>query len=153
LLKNNGIDYEVLKDRIVLGKPGDIKAVEGASDCKDNASNATQLANSIPVTGKVVDEKGLPLPGATVLEKGTQNATQTDINGNFKLNVTDENSVLVIAFVSYRKTEVTVGKQEFYYGYAFRRCKGLKRSCGSWLWHAKEERNNRRNIGRYSQRI
>jgi TonB-linked SusC/RagA family outer membrane protein len=113
LLKSNGIDYEVLKDRIVLGKPSDIKAAKNAAAANDNVADADETVASIPVTGKVLDESGLPLPGATILEKGTQNGTVTDVNGNFKLNVANENSVLVIAFVSYRKTEVTVGKQGF----------------------------------------
>jgi TonB-linked SusC/RagA family outer membrane protein len=113
LLKSNGIDYEVLKDRIVLGKPSDIKAAKSAAAANDNVAEAGETVTSIPVTGKVLDESGLPLPGATILEKGTQNGTVTDVNGNFKLNVANENSVLVIAFVSYRKTEVTVGKQGF----------------------------------------
>jgi TonB-linked SusC/RagA family outer membrane protein len=113
LLKSNGIDYEVLKDRIVLGKPSDIKAAKSAAAANDNVAEADETVASIPVTGRVLDESGLPLPGATILEKGTQNGTVTDVNGNFKLNVANENSVLVIAFVSYRKTEVTVGKQGF----------------------------------------
>jgi TonB-linked SusC/RagA family outer membrane protein len=114
LLKRNGIDYEVLNDRIVLGKPADLKVAERAYvNSTGKPVNVTQSVISIPVSGKVLDEKGLPLPGATILEKGTQNGTVTDVNGNFKLNVANENSVLVVAFVSYRKTEVTVGRQTF----------------------------------------
>ncbi|WP_091151706.1 SusC/RagA family TonB-linked outer membrane protein [Mucilaginibacter pineti] len=112
LLKKNGIDYEVLKNRIILGKltatgTGDFKAAISA----ENADAADQQELGIPITGKVVDEKGLPLPGVTIVEKGTTNGVNTDINGNFKLSVSDKNAVLVVSFIGYRKTEVAVGDQ------------------------------------------
>jgi TonB-linked SusC/RagA family outer membrane protein len=113
LLKSNGIDYEVLKDRIVLGKPADIKAAEGTATSADKSTELNQAIAGIAISGKVVDEKGLPLPGASVREKGTQNGVQTDVNGNFKLNVSSENAVLAVDFISYRSTEVNVGKQAF----------------------------------------
>lgn len=65
----------------------------------------------IPVTGKVTDENGEPLPGATVIIKGTSNGTITDMDGNFSLNVPSEASVLVFSFVGFVTEEVTVGDQ------------------------------------------
>src|SRR5690606_30776282 len=48
------------------------------------------------VTGVVMDADGSPLPGASILEKGTANGTQADFDGNFSLAIEDQNSVLVI---------------------------------------------------------
>jgi TonB-linked SusC/RagA family outer membrane protein len=94
VLKTNGITYEVLKGRIVLGKMAN--------------SSATVAAL---VTGKIVDQNGQTVIGASVLEKGTTNGTTTDINGNFKLNVAGPNSVLVVAYIGFDSQEITVGGQ------------------------------------------
>src|SRR5690554_1569325 len=45
------------------------------------------------VSGNVNDEFGQPLPGASIVEKGTTNGTQTDFDGNFSIGLTDENAV------------------------------------------------------------
>ncbi|MEM7485991.1 MAG: SusC/RagA family TonB-linked outer membrane protein [Bacteroidota bacterium] len=59
------------------------------------------------VTGKVTDENGVPLPGATVLEKGTLNGTTTDFDGNFTMDVADD-AILEISYLGYNTSEVTV---------------------------------------------
>ncbi|GAB5524579.1 MAG: VWA domain-containing protein [Roseivirga sp.] len=64
----------------------------------------------ILVQGKVTGaDDGLPLPQVTVLLKGTTIATPTDADGNYKLNVPSEKSVLVFRYLGYVTTEVTVG--------------------------------------------
>lgn len=69
------------------------------------------LAQGKAVTGKVISgDDNSAIPGANVLEKGTSNGTVTDADGNFRLNVGD-NATLVISFVGYTSQEVTVGSQ------------------------------------------
>ncbi|MBK0378637.1 SusC/RagA family TonB-linked outer membrane protein [Mucilaginibacter segetis] len=60
-------------------------------------------------TGKVIgsDDK-LPVVGATVLVKGTTTGTQTDVNGQFSLNVSP-GDVLVVSYLGYTSQEITVG--------------------------------------------
>lgn len=65
---------------------------------------------AITVTGKVVDEKGSPLPGVSITERGTQNATVTREDGSFSLSVSNEKSVLVITYVGYLSQQIPVGK-------------------------------------------
>lgn len=60
------------------------------------------------VSGNVTDENGLPLPGATVIEKGTNKGTTTDFDGNFSINV-QQNGTLVISYVGYANQELVVG--------------------------------------------
>ena len=67
------------------------------------ARNVKPVAPAIPVTGSVTDESGSPLPGVNVIEKGTTNGTSTDVNGNFTLQITDENSVLVFHKLQYQE--------------------------------------------------
>ncbi|WP_127139986.1 SusC/RagA family TonB-linked outer membrane protein [Flagellimonas marinaquae] len=63
------------------------------------------------ITGLVTDETGTPLAGASVIEKGTTNGTQTDFDGNFSLDVTDENSILLISYIGFGTKEVSVRNQ------------------------------------------
>lgn len=61
------------------------------------------------VSGTVSDENG-PLPGATVVIKGTTNGTQTDFDGNYSLQASSTD-VLSFSFVGYASKDVTVGAQ------------------------------------------
>lgn len=71
------------------------------------------FAQGKTVTGTVVDEDGLPLPGATVVEKGTQNGVQTDFDGNYSISV-GNGEILVFSFVGYVPQEVVVGSANTY---------------------------------------
>lgn len=62
------------------------------------------------ITGTVKDESGQPLPGATVLEKGTTNGTTTDISGKFQLSAS-EDAVLIVSFVGYETQEILVNNR------------------------------------------
>ncbi len=60
------------------------------------------------VKGIVTDDKGVPLPGASIIEKGTTNGTSTDFDGAYTLNVLDENASLVISYIGYITKEIPV---------------------------------------------
>ncbi|MFD2834133.1 TonB-dependent receptor [Gramella sp. AN32] len=57
------------------------------------------------VTGKVVDESGIPLPGATVSVKNTSTGVITDFDGNFSLTVAEDAETLVISFLGFKTLE------------------------------------------------
>ena len=62
------------------------------------------------VSGTVTEaESGAPLPGATVLVKGTNNGTTTDFDGVFQLNGVAENAILVVSYIGFENQEITVG--------------------------------------------
>ena len=63
----------------------------------------------VKVQGVVTDAKGEPIIGATVTEKGTKNATVTDFEGNYSLNVASSNAVLVISYIGFINQEVKAG--------------------------------------------
>jgi TonB-linked SusC/RagA family outer membrane protein len=60
------------------------------------------------ISGKVTSENGDPLPGVSVLEKGTTNGTVTDTEGIYSLSATNENVTLVFSFIGYISQEVAV---------------------------------------------
>lgn len=60
------------------------------------------------ISGLVTDNSGEALPGASILEKGTNNGTSTDFDGKYTLNVSDENAILVVSFIGYTAKEVPV---------------------------------------------
>jgi len=68
-------------------------------------------ASALRIQGKVTNDKGEPLPGASVAEKGVNNATSTNPSGNFVIDVANSNAVLVISFVGYETKEITAGNQ------------------------------------------
>ncbi|MGV3706415.1 MAG: SusC/RagA family TonB-linked outer membrane protein [Arcticibacter sp.] len=65
----------------------------------------------IPVSGKVTDESGAPLPGVSILVKGATGGASTDANGMYRLNVPSGTSVLTFSFIGYVTRELPVRNQ------------------------------------------
>ncbi len=63
------------------------------------------------VSGKVTDESGDPLPGVTVVIKGTVNGTITDMNGNYSISNVPENATLQFSFIGMETQGIIVGSQ------------------------------------------
>ncbi|MBW8244848.1 TonB-dependent receptor [Muricauda oceani] len=80
-----------------------VKRIQSETKVKEQAQKAVQ--------GKVNDENGTPLPGANILEKGTTNGTQTDFDGNFTINVADENATLVVSYLGFTTKEIALNGQ------------------------------------------
>ncbi|MCA1745383.1 MAG: SusC/RagA family TonB-linked outer membrane protein, partial [Bacteroidales bacterium] len=66
----------------------------------------TIFAQSVEVNGVVRDQTGETIVGATVMEKGTQNGSVTNIDGNFQLTVSSGEAVLQISFIGFATQEV-----------------------------------------------
>ena len=94
---NEGIAYRIEGSNIILVK----KNMEVLS-----TTNVQQQKNV--VKGRVVDEKGEPIIGASVAEKGSSTGTITDTNGDFSIAV-PKNSTLVISYIGYSTLQVAVG--------------------------------------------
>lgn len=96
VLRDTGINYAVEGVNIVLSKRPEI-------------NQQTQKR----ITGTVVDDRGDPVTGANVMEKGAINGAITDIDGNFSLLV-PENATLQISFIGYIAQEIRVTNQNVY---------------------------------------
>ena len=90
VLAGTPLTYEYDKDVVTL--------------VKRNVANSEPQVKLIQVTGRVVDEKGNPIPGATVLIQGTSQGVATDVEGRYTINVRPTDA-LRVSFVGY-KTEV-----------------------------------------------
>lgn len=97
LFSDSDIDYRIFNRQIVLS-------------AKDNptAEFASQVKN---VSGKVTDSSGEPLPGVTVIVKGTTKGTVTDYDGNYTISDVQGNETLVFSFVGMSTQEIAVGSQ------------------------------------------
>ena len=90
---NNRFKY-ILEDRTIILTP----------------LTTPQTVNSVTLTGQVTDQSNTPLPGVTVLVKGTKLGTSTDPEGNFKLSLPQqENTILIFSFIGMESQEVPVG--------------------------------------------
>lgn len=97
---NQGVAYKVMDDNLVLLSPDkNIKDIESVTGQQKG------------VTGKVTDKSGQPLPGVTVLVKGTANGTVTNGNGIYTLSNIPENATLLFSFVGMKGQEIVVGTQ------------------------------------------
>ena len=64
-------------------------------------------AKAQTVSGTISDANG-PLPGASVLVKGTTNGTQSDFDGNYSLSNVSGDATLVVSYIGFKTAEVSV---------------------------------------------
>lgn len=95
ITKNNNLTYKVTGKHIIITK----------------TAITSQITKEI--VGVVTDERGEPIVGANVVEKGTSNGTITDLEGKFSLTVS-EKSVLIVSYIGYNTQDVTVTSKTVY---------------------------------------
>jgi len=72
--------------------------------------SAIQAQQSKTIQGTITDVKGMPLPGVTIIEKGTKNGTLTDFDGKYTISA-KPSDVLIFSFVGFLTQEISVGSQ------------------------------------------
>lgn len=99
LFSGESVSYEIEGTHIVLTKKNEVDAI-----------NRTQQNKDEKVTGVVVDEKGEPLIGVSVVVKGTTNGTITNLDGEFTLNA-KKGEVLEISYIGYTTVNIKADTQ------------------------------------------
>lgn len=97
LFEGTNVDY-IVKDRQIVLVTG-------------TGSEYTVQQQQRTISGTVTSESGEPLPGVSVVIKGTSQGTITDVDGKFTLKEIDSDQILVFSFVGMESKEVTVGNQ------------------------------------------
>ncbi|MFW5773233.1 MAG: SusC/RagA family TonB-linked outer membrane protein, partial [Tangfeifania sp.] len=92
-----GVEYEIRNERQIILKEKERLA--------GSAANAYQQRE---ITGLVTDTDGQPLPGVTLVVKGTTTGTITDGDGRFQLEIPEDAEALVFSFVGMEKQEVPI---------------------------------------------
>lgn len=103
ILPQFNLEYRVV-DRQVIVFPTETKA-------KTETATPGNAQQQKTISGKVVDDKGAPLPGVAVVVKGTTVGVVTDIDGNYSLQVPANAQILAFSFIGMKAQEVTIGNQ------------------------------------------
>ena len=101
LLKKQNLVYSVENNVILIYKP----------ETGARVADKTLQANRRLVKGIITDERGEPIVGATIMEKGTTNGVITDMNGVFTLQIPGNGALLQVTYIGYVTQEVTVKNQ------------------------------------------
>lgn len=72
------------------------------------------LAQNKTVTGRVTDEKGSPLAGATITQRGSKVTTLTDAEGNFSLSLDPKSKSIEVTYIGYAATTIEIDSKSFY---------------------------------------
>ena len=131
LLSRTDIKYTV-KDRQIL--------------LVDKETEAASLLQQERVTGTVTDANGNPLPGVTVLVKGTTLGTLTDASGKYILNNAPQNPTLVFSFVGMTTQEIPTTGKMLIDVVLKEEAIGLEEVVVSWIWYNEKDKPDRRCI-------
>lgn len=103
ILPKHNLEYRVIDRQVIVFPKEEKSKTETVS-----LSNSQQQKS---ISGKVVDETGSPLPGVSVVVKGTTVGVVTDVDGNYSLSIPTEAETLVYSFVGMKTQEVVVGNR------------------------------------------
>lgn len=106
LEKQTKLEFKISGQQILVKKKEE-KAVVNSTPAA-----TMQTAQKDTIQGKVVDEHGNPIVGATLLIKGTKIGTSTDKNGNFKMQRVSPAQTIITNSIGYHPMEVIVGAQK-----------------------------------------
>jgi TonB-linked SusC/RagA family outer membrane protein len=104
LLRDIDVSYRIDDRQVFLYKKGELK--EPITGMVPTEADQTQKKT---ISGKVVDNKGEPIPGTTILVKGTTIGVLSGFDGTYSLKVPTDAKVLVFSFVGYKPQEIPVG--------------------------------------------
>ncbi len=103
ILPQFNLEYRVVDKQVIV-----FPTEEKTKSETVTLSNAQQQKT---ITGKVVDNSGSPLPGVTVVVKGTTVGVITDIDGNYSLDVPANAQTLSFSFIGMKNQEIAIGNQ------------------------------------------
>lgn len=106
-VKADNEEVSAVLDRVLPGVRLEYQIAQSLVTIRARKEEPRTASNLIQVSGKVTDENGNPLPGATVFVQGTTVGVTTDINGRYTLTILPD-GVLRITFIGYKDEQVLV---------------------------------------------
>ena len=103
--KNTEMGYEIKHKAIVL------KKVQKEYESTVTSEKKIEQPQTKIITGKVTDSKGGPLPGVTIIAKGTTLGIITDFDGNYSIEIPYDAQVLSFSFIGMKTQDVSIGNQ------------------------------------------
>ena len=105
MIFENQLEYEVIDNKVLLKPKEKIPT-------KENTILEEIEVQKRTINGNVSDSEGNPLPGAAIQEVGTQNGTTTDFDGNFSIEIENDNAELQFSFIGFKSQTVNVGSSD-----------------------------------------
>ena len=106
----NNVKVEEALRQVLANTRFEYEVTDGVIVVKEKKNSFPQQ-KTVRIQGKVSDEDGAPLPGVTVLIKGTTLGTATDMDGKYSLSVPEGNYILLFTMVGMKTQEVTLKNQ------------------------------------------
>jgi TonB-dependent starch-binding outer membrane protein SusC len=103
LFEGQDVTFDVRNDNLIL--------IKDKNEPYENPGFWNQTQQQRTVSGRITDQQGEPLPGVTIVVKGTTQGTITDSNGEYSISNLSSDAILVFSFVGMRTQEVLVGSQ------------------------------------------
>lgn len=85
---------------------GSLISIYGNSEKSSTEKNSPNIYQII-LSGTVMDDAGTPMPGATIVEKGSANGAVSDFDGSFSLTVSGSDSTILVSYVGYNSLEIS----------------------------------------------
>jgi len=113
MLRNTGLQYKKINEKTIviqqIKDPEKTVEMDGSSVVQLNLTEVKKEVSFFAlIKGTISGSDGAPLPGASIIIKGTTKGAQTDQNGAFTINA-QPGDVLVVSYVGYETREITVG--------------------------------------------
>lgn len=96
---------EIIQNIISSGKSDEKSRTTGLKQVNSTLQNYFNTEGNIRVDGTIMDDSGLPLPGANIIVKGTSRGVQSDFDGNYTIFI-NEGEVLVFSYVGFESQEI-----------------------------------------------
>lgn len=105
LFENSEFEFRLVSKQIVIMKKDHNPQLPNS---KTRIKINNELIQQSTISGKVSDDDGIPLPGATIQVKGTSTGVISDFDGNFEITLPVDKNILIVSYIGYKTQEVDV---------------------------------------------
>ena len=108
LFDNTITAYKLRRTQVVLKEKEGIKKSNNKDLDKQSSNNERPQS---AISGVVTDDTGQPLPGASIIVKGTSRGATTDFDGNYTLTLENEDAIILVSYIGFTTQEIPVNGQ------------------------------------------